>query len=145
MRYTVAISLIGALACAHSAPPSSPAPRPAVAPPRPGVDSASRNVPHISVATTVDSGPNVIYCPPPEYPPSLHASGVQGRVRLELVVDTLGRPEPATVRAVTSPNDSLSSAAVTAMQSCLFTPARIGGRAVRVLIQIPIDFKTSRP
>jgi len=64
---------------------------------------------------------------------------------LELVVDTLGRPEPATVRAVTSPNDSLSSAAVTAMKSCLFTPARIGGRAVRVLIQIPIDFKSGRP
>ncbi len=144
MRYTVVMSVVGALACAHSAPPPTAVPRPAVAPPRPA-DAASRNVPHISVATAVDSGPDVIYCPPPEYPPSLRGSGVQGRVRLELVVDTLGRPEPATVRAVASPNDSLSSAAVTAMKTCLFTPARIGDRAVRVLIQIPIDFKAGRP
>ncbi|OLB52408.1 MAG: hypothetical protein AUI08_00660 [Gemmatimonadetes bacterium 13_2_20CM_2_65_7] len=142
MRYLLAISLVGAFACAHAPPPPPPVPRAAA---RPAVDSASRNVPHISVATAVDSGPSPVYCPPPEYPPSLRNSGVQGRVRLELVVDTLGRPEPATVRAVTSPNDSLSSAAVTAMKSCLFTPARIGGRAVRVLIQIPIDFKTGRP
>src|SRR5438477_11714545 len=142
MRYLLAISLVAALACAHSAPP--PPPPPAAARP-PAVPDASRNLPHISVATTVDSGPDPVYCPPPEYPPSLRNSGVQGRVRLELVVDTLGRPEPATVRAVTSSNDSLSSAAVTAMKSCLFTPARVGGRAVRVLIQIPIDFKSTRP
>ena len=140
MRF-VAILLIGALGCAHSAPLPKAAPRPVAASPRPAVDSASRNVPHMVVAATVDSGPNVVYCPPPEYSPSLRNSGIQGRVRLELVIDTLGRPEPATVRAVTSPNDSISSAAVNAMKSCLFTPARVGGRAVRVLVQIPIDFK----
>ena len=144
MRYSVLLSLVGALACAHSAPPPPPPPRPASARPA-AVADPSRNLPHLSVATAVDSGPDPVYCPPPEYPASLRNSGVQGRVRLELVVDTLGRPEPATVRAVTSPNDSLSGAAVTAMKSCLFTPARIGGRAVRVLIQIPIDFKSTRP
>src|SRR2546425_13220339 len=95
MRSLLAISLVGAFACAYAPPPPPPARRAAA---RPAVDSASRNVPHISVATAVDSGPSPVYCPPPEYPPSLRNSGVQGRVRLELVVDTLGRPEPATVQ-----------------------------------------------
>ena len=137
-----ALGALGALACAHASKPAREAPRPAAARPRAAPDSAGRNLPHISTTAAVDSGPTAIYCPPPEYPASLRGSGIQGRVRVELVVDTLGRPEPATIRAVTSPNDSLSKAAVDAMQTCLFTPARAQGRAVRVLIQIPIDFKS---
>src|SRR5919201_6309641 len=140
MRILLAISLAGEVACSHGSAPPREAARPA-ARPRPAVDSTSK-VPQITTTAAVDSAPRSVYCPAPEYPASLRGSGIQGRVRVELVVDTLGRPEPATIRAVASPNDSLSVAAVEAMKMCLFTPARAQGRAIRVLIQIPIDFKS---
>jgi len=66
-------------------------------------------------------------------------------VLLQLIIDTLGRPEPESIRALTSPHDLMSSAAIDALRACQFTPARVRGRAVRALVQIPLDFKTHSP
>jgi TonB family protein len=90
----------------------------------------------------VDEPPTTIRCAPPAYPETVRQAGIGGRVMLRLVIDTLGHPEAGSVRAVASPHDSLSSAAVRAMLRCEFTPARVRGRAVRVLVQIPMDFKS---
>ena len=101
----------------------------------------------ITVYTTaaLDEAPATIRCASPAYPDTLRRLGVQGRVMLELVIDTLGHPETGSVRTLSSPHDSLSSLAIHAMQACEFTPARVRGRAVRVLVQIPIDFKINAP
>src|SRR5690348_2553067 len=93
------------------------------------------------VDTLVDVRPIVVRCPRVTYPETLRRAAIQGRVVVALIVDTLGHPEPTSLRAVESPHDSLSIAAVQAVQGCEFTPARLRGRAVRVLIQLPLDFK----
>jgi TonB family protein len=93
------------------------------------------------VDTLVDVRPTVVRCPPVTYPETLRRAAVQGQVVVALIVDTLGHPEPSSLRAVKSPHDSLSIAALQAVQGCEFTAARLRGRAVRVLIQLPLDFK----
>ena len=52
-------------------------------------------------ADSVDDPVEVIEQPAPRYPPGLAQAGVTGRVELEYVVDTLGRAEPGSLRAVT--------------------------------------------
>ena len=124
MRYRSALTVIATLACAHSAPAS-----------------AKQDDGQIFLAGIVDSAPAIIHCAPPSYPDTLRQAGIQGRVLLQLIIDTLGRPERASLRALTSPHDLMASTAINAMQACQFTPARVRGRAVRVLVQIPLDFK----
>jgi hypothetical protein len=60
---------------------------------------------------------------------------------VELIVDTLGRPEPASVRAIESPHDSLSVAAQESVLGCTFVPGRVQNRPVRVLVHVPVKFE----
>jgi TonB family protein len=55
-----------------------------------------------------------------------------------------GRAEPASVKIVQSPNPGFDQAATDYMLRVLFRPARVDGRAVRVLVNIPVDFRTKR-
>ena len=106
-------------------------------------DPALRTVnPHdvVFAAAAVDAAPTVVRCPPARYPATVRESKVHGRVVIELVVDTLGHPEPRSLRTVESPHDSLSIAARDAVLGCEFRPGRIGRRPVRVLTQVPVDF-----
>jgi TonB family protein len=82
-------------------------------------------------------------CPSPtaRYPETLRKAGIEGRVIAECVLDTLGHAEPRSVHPLMSPHDSLSSAGIEWILGCQFRPARVWGRAVRVLIQVPVDFK----
>jgi len=93
----------------------------------------------------VETRPTVIQCPPVTYPQKLRKAGVHGRVVFQLIVDTLGHPEPRSVQVIESPHDSLTVAAHHAVLGCDFTPARVHGRAVRVLIQLPFVFHASAP
>lgn len=74
------------------------------------------------------------------FPPSLYADGVSGLVVAEFVVDTLGRIEPTTIGIVTSTHRLFSDAVESALASASFTPARREGRAVRQLVQQPVEF-----
>jgi TonB family protein len=145
MRYVSVCAVLFVLACAHATPGATPAAGPVVDTARAVLDTARGDERYVVVAAAVDSGPTFINCPPPDYPDTLRRARIQGRVILELVIDTLGRPEPGSVRALTSPHDSLSRAAVNAMLACTFTAARFRGRAVRVLVNIPIDFNITSP
>src|SRR5437660_6088229 len=145
MRYDSILPLFVTLACTQSAPGSTPAGRPLVDTTFVLLNPTRKDTGQVLASSAVDSGPTIIHCPSPVYPDTLRQARIQGRVMLELVIDTLGRPEQGSVRALTSPHHSLSSAAVTAMRACQFTPARLGGRAVRVLVQIPIDFTINGP
>jgi TonB family protein len=142
MRYIVPFSLLSALAC--SAPVARQAALPRADTSRVFLDTMRRDMAAVYAEAVVDSPPRIIRCPPADYPPAARDAGIQGRVTLQFVIDTLGRPEAGSVRAVESPNDSLSSAAVRAMLGCEFTPARVRGRAVRVLVRIPYDFHITR-
>ena len=89
----------------------------------------------------VEEPPVLLAAPPPLYPELLRHAGIEGRVVVAAVIDTLGRPEPRSVTVVASPNPGFDSAARDYVVRALFRPARVRGRAVRVLVRVPIDFR----
>jgi outer membrane biosynthesis protein TonB len=48
------------------------------------------------------------------------------------------------VKVIASPNPGFDQSAKNYVLRALFRPARVHGRAVRVLINLPIDFKIKR-
>lgn len=88
--------------------------------------------------------PVLLAASPPVYPPLLRAAGVQGRVEIQVVVDTLGRVERGTVRVVHSDHPAFEAPAIESLRGARFRPARVFGRAVRVLVQIPVAFVLQR-
>jgi protein TonB len=75
------------------------------------------------------------------YPELLKEAGIQGRVVVQAVIDTLGRAVPTSVKILQSPNPGFDRSAGNYVLNALLRPARVHGRAVRVLINIPIDFR----
>jgi TonB family protein len=104
--------------------------------PGPAGDPASAPADWVSV----EKPPTVLAGPPPAYPEPLRVAGIQGRVVVQAVIDTLGRAERG-AGVVESSNRGFDAAALAYVRGALFRPGRVGGgRAVRVLIRLPIDF-----
>jgi outer membrane biosynthesis protein TonB len=95
-------------------------------------------------ADSVDDPVEVIEQPAPRYPPVLAQAGVTGRVELEYVVDTLGRAEPESLRALTSTRPEFEAAARAAILGSRYRPARLHGRVVRQLVRQILSFRTER-
>ncbi len=91
-------------------------------------------------AAFVEEPPKRLVDFPPEYPPDLRADGIEGRVTFRVVLDTAGVPELSTFRIVSSPSVELSDAVRVAVARWRYAPARVNGRAVRVMIEQWIDF-----
>jgi periplasmic protein TonB len=89
----------------------------------------------------VEEKPSVLSAPPPPYPDMLKQAGIQGRVLIQAVIDTTGRAEPNSVKILQSPNPGFEAGSRSWIMHALFRPARVHGRAVRVLIQVPLDYK----
>jgi len=89
----------------------------------------------------VEEKPSVLSAPQPLYPELLRQAGVQGRVVMQAIIDTAGRAEPGSVRIMESPNPGFDQPSRSWMLHALFRPARVHGRAVRVLIEVPLDYK----
>jgi len=89
----------------------------------------------------VEEKPAVLSGPTLQYPELLRQAQIQGRVLVQAIIDTLGRAEPPSVKVLQSPNPGFDQSAKSYVAKALFRPARVHGRAVRVLIQIPIDFR----
>ena len=53
-------------------------------------------------------------------------------------------PEPPSVKVIQSPNPGFDQPAKNYVLRALFRPARVHGRAVRVLVNLPIDFKIKK-
>lgn len=89
----------------------------------------------------VEEKPAVLSGPNPQYPDLLRQAGIQGRVMVQAIIDTLGRAEPNSVKVIQSPNPGFDQSAKNYVLKTLFRPARVHGRAVRVLVQLPIDYR----
>jgi TonB family protein len=77
----------------------------------------------------------------PAYPDSLFRAAVGGRVIVEFVVDINGRPDMQTFGAVLSTNNRFTEAVRQAVTAARFTPAWLGGKRVRQLMQLPFTFE----
>jgi protein TonB len=93
----------------------------------------------------VEEPPERIGGPAPRYPEILRQAGIEGQVSVECVVDTAGRAEPGSVRVVSSTNPLFDAAAREAVAASLYRPGRLGGRAVRVRVRVPLSFRVARP
>lgn len=91
----------------------------------------------------VEDRPLLLSAPPQEYPELLRRFGIQGRVVLQAVVDTTGHVEPSSVKILKSPNPAFNEPTRVWVLKAVFRPARLHGEAVRVLINLPVDYTFS--
>ena len=90
---------------------------------------------------TVERPAAMIAPPHPRYPDRLRAAGVTGRVVVRLVVDTAGRVEPGSVVIRESSHDLFTQSVRAVLPSLRFTPAEVGRRKVRMLVELPFEFR----
>ena len=80
-----------------------------------------------------------------EYPDALLSAGTAGRVVAEFVIDTAGRPEMDTFGTIATTHAQFTAAVRRAVAAARFTPATLGGRKVRQLVQLPFSFVVPEP
>ena len=79
---------------------------------------------------------------PVRYPPALFQQNMEGTVLLRLFVDSLGRLAPESTRVAEGSGVSgLDSAALAAVPTMKFAPARRSGRPVATSFLQPIEFR----
>jgi TonB family protein len=86
----------------------------------------------------VDSGPKPLNAARPAYTELARLNGVQGTVRLSLLVGTGGAPKA--VNVINPLPDGLTEEAIRAVYKLRFDPARKNGEPVESWINIEIDF-----
>ena len=77
----------------------------------------------------------------PNYPPSAVQAGIEGLVRLEVRVDSLGKVEKVQTLQNTSGSEVLEEAAVRAMYLWQFKPYRLGARAQAFTVLVPFRYR----
>jgi TonB family protein len=98
----------------------------------------------VYAAAVVEEGPALL-SPPLPYPELLRRAGIEGRVLLQAIVDTAGRVEPNSVKILKSSSPGFSVPTRRWALAARFRPARLQGRAVRVLVNLPVEFASSNP
>jgi TonB family protein len=91
-----------------------------------------------------DEPPRLLSHPAPRYPEVLRQAGIEGRVLVEVVLDTLGHAEPASVRVVGGAHELFEREAVSVVLASRYVPGRVQQQAVRVRIQVPVSFSLRR-
>jgi protein TonB len=77
----------------------------------------------------------------PRYPEALRQAGVDGRVLVRFVVDTIGKVDMSSVQVLESTHDLFARAVRDALPVLRFKPAETGGRHVRALAEMPFEFQ----
>jgi len=107
----------------------------------PGGSGDGRAADQVFSEAAVDERAEIVSAPSLEYPPALRQAGLQGRVTVQAVIDTLGRAEPASLKVIARPNTAFDQSARAYVLHAVFRPARVKGRAVRVLIKVPVVYR----
>lgn len=94
----------------------------------------------VYLEAVVEEKPALLTAPEARYPDLLRQAGIQGRVMIQAIIDTSGRAEPTSIKVTRSPNPGFDEPSRNWMLHAVFRPARVHGRAVRVLVQVPIDY-----
>lgn len=109
-----------------AAPPAPPPP-----PPAPKVEE---------VVTEPNAYAGYLNNPPPVYPKSAQRQGLQGRVLLRVQVLASGQPGAVEIKQ-SSGKPALDEAALAAVKSWSFVPAKKGSTPIEGWTTVPIDFK----
>lgn len=94
----------------------------------------------VADASHVQVKPEALSGPPPRYPESLRENGVEGDVWIEVIIDTLGHPEPRTLKVLMSDDPLFEVQARRTILGTRFKPGRVDGKPVRVLVVVPVRF-----
>ncbi len=76
----------------------------------------------------------------PKYPEILRNAGVEGEVLVSFVVDETGVADPASLKVIRSTHELFATAVRQALPEMRFTPAEIGGKKVKQVVQAPFSF-----
>lgn len=79
------------------------------------------------------------------YPPHLRAQGIGGTVTLRMRVQEDGSVDTASISLALATNPDLVPAATQVAHTLRFRPARVGGKAVRAWVTLPITFQVFLP
>ncbi|HEX4560986.1 MAG TPA: energy transducer TonB [Gemmatimonadales bacterium] len=115
-------------------------PGPIAVPTAPGGDYPGGDPNGVYDSNVIEQPPELLASPPPRYPDVLRLAHIEGAVIVEGVVDTLGHMERKTLRVISSPHPALAASATECLAAAIFRPGRVEGRAVRVLVQVPVRF-----
>ena len=77
----------------------------------------------------------------PRYPVILREAGVEGEVLVSFVVGEDGLADPSTLKVIRSTHELFSDAVREALPAMRFTPAELGGRKVKQVVQQPFTFR----
>jgi TonB family protein len=88
--------------------------------------------------------PSLLFAPAPHYPRRLKQAGASGTVLIEAVLDTAGRLDRDCVRVTASPNAGFNEEAMRSVVKAVYRPARHHGKAVRVLVELRVQFDPAR-
>ena len=80
----------------------------------------------------------------PRYPAILRSAEVSGEVLAQFVVDTAGRVEIESFKVIRKSHDLFEASIRSALPAMRFTPAEIGGKKVRQLVQQPFVFQLAK-
>jgi TonB family protein len=106
------------------------------------IDSwAGDNPQYVNVYTKWDSNPVIKSSNMPQIPPSVNAPGFTGMVSLDLVLDEKGAVIFAKVNKST--HSELEEVSVVAAKQWKFSPAKLGGKAVKAKLRVPFKFTGS--
>jgi len=139
----------GSSADADVQPPSSmpvsagvaPAP-PATAAPAPGAPGYVYDLGEVDVPPELVNREAVESALSTHYPVLLRDAGVTGAVTLTFVVDTLGVPDPASMRVESTTHAAFSAAALSVAEMMRFRPAQTADAgAVPVRVTLPVTFE----
>lgn len=78
--------------------------------------------------------------PRPDYPVAMRAAGVDGTVLVQFVVDTTGRVVPGTTSILRTTHEQFAEAVRRWLGRTRYSPAEIGGKRVRQLVQQEVGF-----
>jgi len=80
----------------------------------------------------------------PTYPQQLRLADVEGKLLTRFVVDTTGRPIVETVRVIERSDDRFVPSVREAIPNLRFSPADVGGRKVKQLVEMPFTFTLNK-
>ncbi len=104
-------------------------------------DTATAPSPVYEEEDSLSQKPALLFGPPIVYPQDLQRNRIQGRVVVQMILDTLGRVEPGSIQFVMTPDLGFLMPVSQYLALARFRPARRNGRLVRSLVHMPVDFR----